>query len=105
MTKKKSGNATLIVLAVTLIAPMLLTACGGSAVRATVDDAQLTTRVKTALLNAPDVDAKRIEVDTVQGVVTLSGGVRNEAERDQAVAVARRISGVRDVKSTLQIQP
>lgn len=104
MTKKKSGNATTLVLAVALIAPMLLTACGGS-VRATVDDAQLTTRVKTALLNAPDVDAKRIEVDTVQGVVTLSGGVRNEAERDQAVAVARRISGVRDVKSTLQIQP
>ena len=104
MTTKKPGYATIILLAVTLIAPMLSTACGKS-VSATIDDAQVTTRVKTALLNAPDVDAKRIEVDTVQGVVTLSGGVRSEAERDQAVAVARRIGGVKDVKSTLQIQP
>lgn len=104
MTTKKYGYATIILLAVTLIAPLLLTACG-KAVSATIDDAQVTTRVKTALLNAPEVDAKRIEVDTVQGIVTLSGGVRSEAERDQAVAVARRIGGVKDVRSTLQIQP
>ena len=103
MTTRKHHHAT-IIMVIALIAPMLLTACGKS-VSATIDDAQVTTRVKTALLNAPDVDAKRIEVDTVNGVVTLSGGVRNEAERDQAVTVARRISGVRDVKSTLQIQP
>lgn len=104
MTMKNYRYATMILLAMTLIAPMLLTACGKS-VSATIDDAQVTTRVKTALLNAPDVNATRIEVDTVQGVVTLSGGVRSETEREQAVAVARRISGVKDVKSTLQIQP
>ena len=88
----------------TLIAPMLLTACGKS-VDETVDDATITTRVKTSLLNDPDVAALRIDVDTFKGVVTLSGAVKTAAERDKAIALARKIGGVTDVKSTLQIQP
>ena len=71
----------------------------------TVDDATITTRVKTSLLNDPDVAALRIDVDTFKGVVTLSGAVKTAAERDKAIALARKIGGVTDVKSTLQIQP
>jgi osmotically-inducible protein OsmY len=44
-------------------------------------------------------------VDTFKGVVTLSGGVKTAAQRDKAVAAARKISGVKDVKSTIQINP
>ena len=46
----------------------------------------------------------RIDVDTFKGVVTLSGAVRSAAERDKAMAIARKINGVVDVKSTLQIE-
>ena len=56
----------------TLMAPLLLTACGKS-VGETIDDATITTRVKTSLLNDPDVGGLRIDVDTFKGVVTLSG--------------------------------
>jgi osmotically-inducible protein OsmY len=104
MRIRKYNAATVLLLAVTLLAPMLLTACGKS-VDATVDDATITTRVKTSLLNDPDVAALRIDVDTFKGVVTLSGAVKTAAERDKAVALARKIGGVTDVKSTLQIQP
>jgi osmotically-inducible protein OsmY len=104
MRIRKYSAATVLLLAVTLLAPMLLTACGKS-VDATVDDATITTRVKTSLLNDPDVAALRIDVDTFKGVVTLSGAVKTAAERDKAVALARKIGGVTDVKSTLQIQP
>ena len=104
MKIRKYSAATVLLLAVTLIAPMLLTACGKS-VDATVDDATITTRVKTSLLNDPDVAALRIDVDTFKGVVTLSGAVKTAAERDKAIALARKIGGVTDVKSTLQIQP
>jgi len=104
MKMRKYSAATVLLLAVTLIAPMLLTACGKS-VDATVDDATITTRVKTSLLNDPDVAALRIDVDTFKGVVTLSGAVKTAAERDKAIALARKIGGVTDVKSTLQIQP
>ncbi len=104
MKIRKYSAATVLLLAVTLIAPLLLTACGKS-VDETVDDATITTRVKTSLLNDPDVAALRIDVDTFKGVVTLSGAVKTAAERDKAIALARKIGGVTDVKSTLQIQP
>jgi hyperosmotically inducible protein len=91
-------------LALTLVAPLLLSACGKT-VGETIDDATVTTRVKTALLNDPDVGGLRIDVDTFKGVVTLSGRVKSKTEEDKAVAIARKISGVSNVKSTLQIEP
>jgi osmotically-inducible protein OsmY len=104
MRTKKYGYATVILLAMTLIAPLLLAACGKS-VGETIDDATITTSVKTSLLNDPDVGSLRIDVDTFKGVVTLSGAVETAAQRDKAMALARKIGGVTDVKSTLQIQP
>lgn len=104
MKTKNYAYPTLILLAISLVAPLLLSACGKS-VGATIDDATITTRVKTSLLNDPDVGGLRIDVDTFKGLVTLSGGVKTAAERDKAVALARKVTGVTDVKSTLQIQP
>lgn len=104
MKPKTYAFPTLMLLALTLVAPLLLSACGKS-VGATIDDATITTRVKTSLLNDPLVGGLRIDVDTFKGVVTLSGAVKSPAEQDKAIALARRITGVTDVKSTLQIQP
>ena len=95
---------TVLVLVMTLVAPLLFAACGKS-VGDTIDDATITTRVKTALLNDPDVGVLRIDVDTFKGVVTLSGRVKTKEEEAKAIALARKISDVTDVKSTLQIQP
>jgi hyperosmotically inducible protein len=104
MLKTKVSYATVILLVMALMGPVLLTGCGKT-VGETIDDATVTTRVKTALLNDPDVGGLRIDVDTFKGIVTLSGAVKSPAERDKAVAVARKIGGVKDVKSTLQINP
>jgi osmotically-inducible protein OsmY len=104
MNQKKYRYPTVILLALTLLAPLTFGACGKS-VGETIDDATITARVKTTLLNDPDVAGLRIDVDTFKGVVTLSGAVKSPIERDKAVAVARRVGGVRDVKSTLQVNP
>jgi hyperosmotically inducible protein len=101
---KKARLPVLAALVAVLVLPLLLTACGKS-VGDTVDDATITTRVKTALLNDPEVGGLRIDVDTTMGVVTLSGVARTAKEEQQAVAIARRIPGVKDVKSTLQVNP
>jgi hyperosmotically inducible protein len=101
---KKYNYTTTILLVMALVAPLLIAACGKS-VGETIDDATITTRVKTALLNDPDVAGLRIDVDTFKGVVTLSGGVKTAAERDKAVSIARKTPGVVDVKSTLRINP
>jgi osmotically-inducible protein OsmY len=44
-------------------------------------------------------------VDTRDGVVTLTGEVESEAERRQAVALARNTDGVREVTDQLQVRP
>ena len=100
----KTRRLHAVALALILIAPMLLAACGKT-VGETIDDATITARVKTSLINEPDVAAARIDVDTFKGVVTLSGRVKSKDEEARAIAAARKIQGVKDVKSTLQIEP
>ena len=87
---------------VAFVGPLIVSACGQT-VSTTMDDATISTRVKTALLNEPDVALARIDVDTVKGVVTLSGRVTSKDEEAKAIAVARKVSGVTDVKSNLHI--
>jgi hyperosmotically inducible protein len=101
---RRTRGVTALVLALVLAAPLLLTACGKT-VGDTIDDAAITTRVKTAFINDPVVGAARIDVDTFKGVVSLSGRVKSKEEEAKAIQIARGISGVTDVKSTLQIQP
>ncbi len=67
------------------------------------DDTTITTRVKTALLNDPSVSALKIDVSTVQGVVTLSGTARSKSEEQKAIQIARGVQGVKDVRSNLQV--
>lgn len=68
------------------------------------DDAQITTEVKTVFLNQPLDSVARIEVETASGVVTLSGRVTSKDEEAKAIALARAVKGVVDVKSALQIE-
>ncbi len=104
MKTKKYGYAPTILLAIALMMPLLVSACGKS-VGETIDDGTITAQVKTSLLNDPEVGGLRIDVDTFKGVVTLSGAVKTAAERDKAMTLARKVGGVTDVKSTLQITP
>ena len=100
---KKLSWWKFLALMVMLVAP--LTVACGKTVGETIDDTTITTRVKTAMLNDPAVGGLGIDVDTFMGVVTLSGRVRSEAERTQAVSLARRVNGVSEVKDALQIVP
>jgi hyperosmotically inducible periplasmic protein len=68
-----------------------------------MDDATISARVKTVLLNDPQVAATKIEVSTAGGVVTLSGSVKSKADEARAIQIARTVTGVRDVKSTLVV--
>jgi hyperosmotically inducible protein len=100
MTSGDRRVAFLLVLS--LVLPLVAFACGKT-IGETMDDATITTRVKTALLNDPDVNATRIDVSTAAGMVTLSGEVRSKNEAECAVQVARTVQGVKDVRSALKI--
>ncbi len=95
-------HAPVSLLVAALVLPLVAAACGKT-VGATMDDATITTRVKSALLNDPNVGALRIDVSTTAGVVTLSGSVKSSGEADRAVQIARQVPGVKDVKSALAV--
>jgi len=67
-----------------------------------VDDAGITMRVKTRLLDDPLVKGLQIDVDTRNTVVFLTGTVGSEAERKQAIEIARTTEGVTNVESNLR---
>jgi osmotically-inducible protein OsmY len=90
------------ILALVLVAPLV--GCGKT-VSDTVDDADITVRVKTEFVNDLEVGKQRIDVDTFKGVVTLSGRAETKDLETKAIALARKIKGVTDVKSTLVIGP
>jgi len=87
-----------------LLVSVLATACS-TATFDTHDDLTISAHVKTALLNQPGVGALRLGVDTFQGVVTLSGTVPSAADVDRAITAARKVRGVKGVKSSLKVQP
>jgi len=70
-----------------------------------MDDPTITARVKTVLLNDRQIAATKIDVSTSDGIVTMSGSVKSQAEAARAVELARQVTGVRDVKSALQVTP
>jgi Flp pilus assembly secretin CpaC len=86
-----------------LLLVLLLSACGATT-SGTSDDLTITTRVKIALLNDARVGGLRLDVKTFQRAVTLSGTVKTPADEQAAIAVARRVDGVRRVMSELKIQ-
>jgi osmotically-inducible protein OsmY len=76
------------------------TATAGDAVSDTV----ITTKVKADLAADPGVKAMDVHVETVKGVVMLSGFVPSKAEADKAVQLARGVKGVTEVKSSIQVK-
>lgn len=71
----------------------------------TVNDATITAKVKSNLLWNRSTDGLDIDVDTDDGVVTLTGAVETAAQRDMAVQLARNTSGVREVVDRLAVDP
>src|SRR5262245_20664825 len=68
-----------------------------------VDDAWITTKINSKLVADPDVKMTDVSVQTDEGVVTLTGRVESEAERREAVKLARETQGVNSVRDMLRV--
>ncbi|WP_028672300.1 BON domain-containing protein [Saccharospirillum impatiens] len=102
---------TLKTICASLIAIALVTTtigCAGSATQEStgeyIDDAWITTKVKAALVENPDVKAREVNVETFKGVVQLSGFVESQAAMNQAVIIARGVEGVTSVRNDMAIK-
>lgn len=65
-----------------------------------VTDTWITTKVKSELLATRHVSGTDIKVETSNGLVSLSGTVDSQAERDKAIAKAKAIKGVKQVDAS-----
>ena len=78
---------------------------GAPAMAADTPDTWITMKTKIALMTTDHVSAADLNVDTVNGVVTLHGKVATDGEKSKAEQVAAKIDGVKSVKNLLQIVP
>jgi hypothetical protein len=66
-------------------------------------DAGITTSVKSKLAADDSVKAYKVDVDTQNHVVTLSGEVESAVAKDRALMLARETDGVRDVIDQIRV--
>lgn len=66
-------------------------------------DATITSHIKSELVRDPDVGLFGVDVDTVNGRVSLNGTVKTQDAKDAAEKIARETDGVITVTNLLQV--
>ena len=98
-------------LAAAIAAAALLTTTGCAVIRgqesvgAYIDDATITTQIKSRFVASKAVDAASIYVETLKGTVLLSGFAKNPEERSVAERIARDVNGVKVVRNEIIVRP
>jgi osmotically-inducible protein OsmY len=69
-----------------------------------IDDTEITTKVKAAIFAEPGLKTLQISVDTVKGVVTLSGSVDTQSNSNRAKELASSVAGVNGVENRLVVK-
>src|SRR5476651_292150 len=69
-----------------------------------VDDSVITTKVKSALLRDEAVKSFAVSVETVKGIVQLSGFVNTSTQKTDAGEDAMAVRGVKEVKNNLIVK-
>lgn len=98
-TFKKLGIASVL-----LLLPSCSMFSGQETAGQYADDSAITTKVKEAFVADPHVKASQINVETMQGVVQLSGFTTSPKSEARAVELARRVDGVTSVKDDIIIR-
>jgi hyperosmotically inducible protein len=93
-------------LVVSLCAALAASGCAthGTSLGTKIDDTVITTKIKAALYDDPSVRGSAVSVETVDGVVQLSGFVRSHAEANRAVEIARRVDNVTLVQNRMTVR-
>jgi hyperosmotically inducible periplasmic protein len=77
---------------------------GGDGRGVDAGDLAITASIKAGLLKDPDLSALGIDVDSREGVVTLSGEAGDEAARTRATRIAESVKGVKEVRNRLAVK-
>lgn len=116
MTLRKLTHTAL--LATGLTALVLISACGkkpepaaamdsptdNTTLGSQVDDAVVTSSVKSALLADPAINSFDLQVETRNGIVQLSGFVNDERQIAKALEITHAVAGVKTVENGVTLK-
>jgi hyperosmotically inducible protein len=91
---------------VTVVVLFLMTGCQamtGQTMGETIDDSYITGAVKTQLASDKMVSLTRVEVETNNGIVYLTGQVQTAEQRSHIGSLASQVKGVKQVVNNLQV--
>ncbi|MGD8164550.1 molecular chaperone OsmY [Pantoea sp. FN0307] len=69
-----------------------------------MDDSAITAKAKAALVDDETIKSTDISVETQKGVVTLSGFVSSQDQAEKAVALVKKVEGVKSVSDKLHVR-
>jgi osmotically-inducible protein OsmY len=96
-------------LLLTLALAMAVSACsvmrGQETVKEYTSDAAITTSVKTSFAKDPTVAATSIGVETMDGIVQLSGFAKSAEEKSRAEVLAKQAKGAKSVRNNIIVRP
>lgn len=96
----KMRGSVLFLVILLIIAMSISVACSRG-----LSDSQITSQIQDKLNSDSGLQGKQLGVQASNGVVTLSGAVDNDVERDAAARYASAIPGVKEVVNNLQVAP
>jgi osmotically-inducible protein OsmY len=105
IARTASASAIAIVCAAAFAATGCAVSRGQETVGAYVDDATITTQIKSRFVENNQVDAASIHIETLKGTVLLSGFAKNATEKATAERLARGVNGVNSVKNEITVRP
>lgn len=78
-------------------------ASAGDTLGKSIDDTWIHTKITTKLIGNSETPARKINVDVVDGVVTLRGAVETATAKEEAERVAKNTDGVKRVRNLLKV--
>lgn len=100
---------TTLAAVVSAVALLTMTGCAVTrdqqTVGAYIDDTTITTQIKGRFFDDKAVAGTAISVETLNGVVLLSGFAKSATEKTAAESIAREVNGVKSVRNEIVIQP
>lgn len=104
----RNRQSTLARIAIALTLTASLGACsvwrGQQSMSEYGSDTAITSDIKAKYAADRDVAATSIRVETLNGVVQLSGFAKNETEKERAVEIARQAKGVKSVRNDIVVR-
>jgi osmotically-inducible protein OsmY len=103
--KKLRVIALAVLTGITLLSTGCAVVRGQETVGAYVDDAAITAAIKAKFVDDKIVSAGSISVETLNGIVQLSGFAKSAAEKNQAEQIARSSKNVRSLRNDIVVRP